>query len=72
MSQQPDEVVEDWEFALDETVTLLWLIGTTGLVIGRSEFSRKDDEYLVEFTGADGRLVTTMAPGDALDHLVVQ
>ena len=72
MSRQADVEVDECEFELDETVTLLWLIGTTGLIIGRSEFSRKDDEYLVEFIGADGRLVTTMAPGDALDHLVVQ
>lgn len=59
---------DQWEFELDETVVLLWLIDATGMVIGRSEFSRKDDQYLVEYPDNAGRLARTWVSGDAIDH----
>jgi hypothetical protein len=59
----------EWDFDLEETVTLLWLINTTGLVIGRSQFMRKDDEYLVEYPDGVGRLTQTWVPGDAVDKV---
>ena len=62
---------QEWEFDLDEVVTLLWLIDTTGRVIGRSEFSHEDDKYLVEYPNNNGKLQSAWVYGEAIDRLAV-
>ena len=71
MSQDADAAqgaADDWEFDLGETVVVLWLVETTGLIIGRSEFLRADQQYQVEHSDANGRLTTVWVDGDAIDH----
>ena len=62
---------DNWEFELGETVILLWRIGASGLVIGRSEFVSKDPQYYVQYSTDDGRLFRNWVDEDAIDHVSI-
>ncbi len=59
---------EGWDFELGEHVTLLWC-GSTGQVIGRTEYIHRDVQYLVEYVNAAGVLTQQWLYDDVLDHL---
>lgn len=63
------DAVEEWEFELGETVTLLWMLEGVGAVIGRSETTYQDDQFEVEYPDLNGKLTRTWVTGDAIDHL---
>lgn len=73
MAQEPstneDDRHEDGpEFDLLETVQLVWL-PTTGLVVGRTEYVHRDNQYQVQYVNTSGDLRTSWVYGDCIDHL---